>query len=102
MASRPPPPGCARTRAPPGWRWRTGGPELVLPPLPSAVGFSGVPAGGPADGGPGRFDDEVRSVIERALRRAGGRVYGPGGAADLLGLRPTTLQGKIRKYGISG
>jgi formate hydrogenlyase transcriptional activator len=78
------------------------GPELVLPPLPSAVGFSGVPAGGPADGGPGRFDDEVRSVIERELRRAGGRVYGPGGAAEILGLRPTTLQGKIRKYGISG
>jgi formate hydrogenlyase transcriptional activator len=78
------------------------GPELVLPPLPSAFGLPAVPAGDPADEGPGRFDDEVRDVIERALRRAGGRIYGPGGAADLLGLRPTTLQGKIRKYGIAG
>jgi formate hydrogenlyase transcriptional activator len=40
-------------------------------------------------------------VIERALDAAGGRVYGPGGAAALLGLRPTTLQGKMKKYGIA-
>ncbi len=36
-----------------------------------------------------------------ALRAAGGRVYGPGGAAHRLGLRPTTLYGKMRKHGIS-
>jgi formate hydrogenlyase transcriptional activator len=28
-------------------------------------------------------------------------VYGPSGAASLLGLRPTTLQGKMKKYGIA-
>jgi formate hydrogenlyase transcriptional activator len=27
-------------------------------------------------------------------------VYGPSGAAALLGLRPTTLQGKMKKYRI--
>jgi formate hydrogenlyase transcriptional activator len=43
----------------------------------------------------------VRSVIERALSHAGGRVYGPGGAAAILGIRPTTLQGKMKKYGIA-
>ena len=31
----------------------------------------------------------------------GGRIYGPGGAAHRLGLRPTTLYGKMRKHGIA-
>jgi formate hydrogenlyase transcriptional activator len=46
------------------------------------------------------FEEEARAVIERALVEAGGRVYGPQGAAALLGLRPTTLQGKMKRYGI--
>ena len=50
---------------------------------------------------PGTFEEEVRGLIERALTHAGGRVYGPGGAASLLGLRPTTLQGKMKKYGVA-
>ncbi len=48
----------------------------------------------------GTFEEEARAVIERALTEAGGRVYGPHGAAALLGLKPTTLQGKMKKYGI--
>ncbi len=74
------------------------GAELALPELPA-----GEAAGAPqptADSPPGRFDDEVRALIERALSHAGGRVYGPSGAAALLGLRPTTLQGKMKKYGV--
>ncbi len=43
---------------------------------------------------------EVRALIERALSSAGGRVYGASGAAAILGLRPTTLQGKMKKYGV--
>jgi formate hydrogenlyase transcriptional activator len=46
------------------------------------------------------FEEEARAVIERALDEVGGRVYGPQGAAALLGLKPTTLQGKMKKYGI--
>ena len=73
------------------------GPELALPDLPRpAAAAPGAPERAP----PGRFDDEVRSVIERALAAAGGRIYGPRGAAALLGLKPTTLQGKMRKHGI--
>ncbi len=75
------------------------GPELQLPDLPA--GPLRAPAEPQATEAPGHFDDEVRSVIERALAAAGGRVYGPGGAAALLGLRPTTLQGKMKKYGIA-
>jgi formate hydrogenlyase transcriptional activator len=49
---------------------------------------------------PGTFEEEVRAVIERALVASGGRVYGPQGAAARLGLKPTTLQGKMKKYGV--
>jgi formate hydrogenlyase transcriptional activator len=75
------------------------GPALVLPDLPGGPARQAPPAAA-ADGPPGRFDDAVRALIERALAHAGGRVYGPSGAAALLGLRPTTLQGKMKKYGI--
>jgi formate hydrogenlyase transcriptional activator len=41
-----------------------------------------------------------RRSIQDALRRCGGRIYGPGGAAAALGLKPTTLYGKLRKLQI--
>ena len=44
---------------------------------------------------------QERERILDALRAAGGRVYGPGGAAHRLGLKPTTLYGKMRKHGIA-
>ncbi len=44
---------------------------------------------------------ELESENLRAvLRRAGGRVGGPGGAAELLGIRPTTLRSRLRARGI--
>jgi formate hydrogenlyase transcriptional activator len=42
---------------------------------------------------------ERRSIVD-ALRRAHGRIYGPHGAAALLGIKPTTLYGKMRRHGI--
>jgi len=49
-------------------------------------------------------DDEwrrrERANIIAALKRAKGRIQGPGGAADLLGLRPSTLQSRLRSFGI--
>ena len=44
---------------------------------------------------------QERQRILDALNAAGGRVYGPGGAAHRLGLNPTTLYGKMRKHGIN-
>ncbi|HEY1186588.1 MAG TPA: sigma 54-interacting transcriptional regulator [Gemmata sp.] len=41
---------------------------------------------------------QEKARILAALRAAGGRVYGPGGAAQRLGLKPTTLYGKMRKH----
>jgi formate hydrogenlyase transcriptional activator len=42
-----------------------------------------------------------RQAILDALTRCRGKIYGPGGAAAALGLKPTTLYGKMRKHQIS-
>ncbi len=34
------------------------------------------------------------------LQRTGWRIYGPGGAAELLGMKPTTLASRIKKMGL--
>jgi formate hydrogenlyase transcriptional activator len=44
--------------------------------------------------------EQEKSRILAALRATNGRVYGPGGAAHRLGLKPTTLYGKMRKHGL--
>lgn len=49
----------------------------------------------------GTWAAQERQRILDALRAAGGRVYGPGGAAHRLGLNPTTLYGKMRKHRIA-
>lgn len=41
-----------------------------------------------------------RHAILNALERCHGKVYGPGGAAAALGLKPTTFYGKMRKHRI--
>ena len=41
-----------------------------------------------------------RRNIEAALKRSGGRIYGPQGAARLLDLPPTTLSARIKSLGI--
>jgi len=45
-----------------------------------------------------RADD--RAEIMEALALCGGKIFGVGGAAELLGLRPTTLASRIKAYGI--
>ena len=42
-----------------------------------------------------------RNNIIAALRQANGKVSGSGGAAELLGVKPTTLADRIRTFGIS-
>ncbi len=41
-----------------------------------------------------------RRMIEQALAASGGKVSGPGGAAERLGLKPTTLASRIKRYGL--
>ena len=49
----------------------------------------------------GSFRDSQRACILHALRAAGGVLGGPRGAAARLGLKRTTLIGKMRKLGIT-
>jgi transcriptional regulator with GAF, ATPase, and Fis domain len=44
--------------------------------------------------------ESQRANIKAALAKTGGRIYGKGGAAELLGLRPTTLSSRIAALGI--
>ncbi len=39
--------------------------------------------------------------LQTALDRTGWKIYGSGGTAELLGLRPTTLASRIKKYGLA-
>jgi transcriptional regulator with GAF, ATPase, and Fis domain len=47
------------------------------------------------------LDFMIASHIRRALAAHHGRIYGPAGAAKALGLKPSTLQSKMKKLGIS-
>jgi len=42
----------------------------------------------------------VRDNLLAALKRSGGRIYGPGGAAELLGMSPSTLNTRVKKLGL--
>jgi len=77
----------------------TAGEPLVLPPDFMAQGQTARRAA--SDEVPLRYEAAVRQCIERALQVCRGQIYGPAGAAALLGLKPTTLQSKMRKLGIS-
>jgi len=45
--------------------------------------------------------DRERANVMRALERTEGRVYGRGGAAELLGINPTTLASRLRALKIA-
>ena len=65
------------------------------------------------DGARGSWEPEVNSNqlpsletvcaehIRKALRRAGGKISGPGGAAEMLGVHPNTLRQRMDKMGIA-
>jgi transcriptional regulator with GAF, ATPase, and Fis domain len=46
------------------------------------------------------LDDATAKHIKRVLRITGGKIYGPGGAAELMGINPNTLRGRMRKLNI--
>ncbi len=47
------------------------------------------------------LDEVQRRHIRHVLDITGGRLYGTSGAAALLGLKPTTLQSRMKKLGLS-
>jgi transcriptional regulator with GAF, ATPase, and Fis domain len=46
------------------------------------------------------FDENIRQNILEALRLCRGKLYGPGGAAEILQINPSTLASRIKKLGI--
>jgi formate hydrogenlyase transcriptional activator len=55
----------------------------------------------PAQQSGSTFEDAERQAIVEALKAAAGKISGPGGAAERLGLKRTTLQNKMRKLGVA-
>ena len=41
-----------------------------------------------------------RDSLIAALKQSGGRIFGAGGAAELLGMKPTTLASRLKALGI--
>ncbi len=46
------------------------------------------------------FEEMNRRYLSRVLEATNGKIYGEGGAAELLKLKPTTLQSKLKKLNI--
>ena len=44
---------------------------------------------------------QEREAIVAALKQCKGKVYGPGGAAQLLGVKPSTLSSRITALGLN-
>jgi DNA-binding NtrC family response regulator len=81
------------------------------PPGPGGPQSSGPGAhpSGPGDtpSGPDTGDTPLKTMHENerdyiitVLKRCKGRIWGPGGAAEILNLPPTTLKSKMKKLGI--
>jgi len=58
----------------------------------------------PAGAGSAKYqplDEVMKAHIIKVLKAAGGRINGPGGAADLLKINPNTLRSRMEKYRIN-
>ncbi|WP_324674870.1 sigma 54-interacting transcriptional regulator [Hymenobacter sp. GOD-10R] len=72
---------------------------LAEPLAPSPVVLS--TATSPSDAAVRPMQDAMRDTILAALTQANNRIRGQGGAAELLGLKPTTLEARMKKLNIS-
>jgi hydrogenase-4 transcriptional activator len=51
-------------------------------------------------GGPLNLDEAMSLHISKVLKMTKGKIHGPEGAAELLGINPNTLRGRMNKLGI--
>lgn len=74
------------------------------PPLRLDIGLPGAAARAPVTDRPILTDIELRALevenLKAALERTGFRVTGAGGAAELLGVKPSTLRDRMKSLGI--
>jgi PAS domain S-box-containing protein len=73
--------------------------------LPTVTGSTAVPVTPDPAKSPAILTREAwkrheRESIVGALKQSGGKVFGPGGAAELLNMKPTTLASRIKALGV--
>lgn len=88
--------------------------ELIRAPYSEMAFESVVPFGRPlfrdhSSGGPRAkiaaeeltsLDEVMKGHIQKVLKATGGKINGPGGAAEILSLNPNTLRSRMDKYNI--
>ncbi len=47
-----------------------------------------------------KYDEVISNYIKQILNTTNGKIHGPGGAAELMGINPSTLRSKIKKLKI--
>lgn len=78
---------------------------------PEGLGIEGIRrwvmsmvAGAPEEESGGRevrsWEDQTAGYLKQVLDSCGGRIYGKDGAAQKLGLKPTTLQSKLKRLNV--
>jgi transcriptional regulator with GAF, ATPase, and Fis domain len=73
--------------------------ELEPQHLGLRAGIS-TPRPPPPSGPNTTWHENERRYLSDVMRRAGGKIYGPDGAAALAGLKPTTFRSKLLKHGL--
>ena len=59
-----------------------------------------TPVPQPLEEQPLDLDTATARHIRRVLEMTGGKIHGPGGAGELLGINPNTLRSKMKKLGV--
>jgi transcriptional regulator with GAF, ATPase, and Fis domain len=49
---------------------------------------------------PLKLDEAMALHIQKVMKMTKGKIHGPGGAAELLGINPNTLRGRMSRLGI--
>jgi len=78
-------------------------PRLRIPPLEGGLTRAQVaaPKAAPSEDSLVTLAEAERRYIAKVLEHTGGRVTGSGGAAEILALKPSTLNFRIRKLGLT-
>ena len=69
--------------------------DLGLSSVKPDKSATGVPAGETLE-----LDALIKEHIQRVLQLTGGKIHGPGGAGEVLGVNPGTLRSRMEKLGI--
>ncbi len=77
-------------------------PRVQVPPLDGATGRALASAATVTRGEWATLAETERRYVAQVLHHTYGRITGTGGAAEILGLKPSTLNFRIRKLGLQG